>query len=68
MFSERTSVGLDVHARSVVAVAIDGVSGEVFKTRLSPTTGTSCRGFKTFPGRWRSRMRRARHVSGCTAR
>ena len=29
MFLERTSVGLDVHARSVVACAIDGVTGEV---------------------------------------
>ncbi|MHB8188475.1 MAG: hypothetical protein ACYDDU_20880 [Dermatophilaceae bacterium] len=29
MFTERTSVGLDVHARSVVAAAIDGVTGEV---------------------------------------
>ena len=36
MFSERTSVGLDVHARSVVAAAIDGVTGEVFKARLTP--------------------------------
>ena len=36
MFGERTSVGLDVHARSVTAAAIDGVTGEVFKARLSP--------------------------------
>ena len=36
MFCERTSVGLDVHARSVVAVAIDGVTGEVFRARLTP--------------------------------
>jgi len=36
VFSERTSVGLDVHARSVVAAAIDGVTGELFKTRLTP--------------------------------
>ena len=35
MFSERTSVGLDVHARSVVAAAIDGVTGEVFRARLT---------------------------------
>ena len=27
MFTERTSVGLDVHARSVAAAAIDGVTG-----------------------------------------
>lgn len=36
MFTERTSVGLDVHARSVVAAAIDGVTGELFKARLTP--------------------------------
>jgi transposase len=31
-----TSVGLDVHARSVVAAAIDGDTGEVFRKRLTP--------------------------------
>ncbi|WP_067442096.1 IS110 family RNA-guided transposase [Nocardioides jensenii] len=36
MFTERTSVGLDVHARSVAAAAIDGVTGELIQTRLSP--------------------------------
>src|SRR5712671_4050443 len=34
MFFERTSVGLDVHARSVVAHAVDFTTGEVFKARL----------------------------------
>ncbi|SDD20862.1 hypothetical protein SAMN05216410_2946 [Sanguibacter gelidistatuariae] len=34
--NERTSVGLDVHARSVVAAGIDGVTGEVFRQRLVP--------------------------------
>ena len=33
---ERTSVGLDVHARSVSAAAIDGVTGELIKQRLVP--------------------------------
>lgn len=37
MFSERTSVGLDVHARFVVAAAIDGVTGELFRCRLTPS-------------------------------
>jgi len=37
VFSERTSVGLDVHARSVAAAAIDGVTGELFKARLTPS-------------------------------
>jgi transposase len=34
MLSERTTVGLDVHARSVVAEAVDWDSGEVFTRRL----------------------------------
>ncbi len=37
MFSERTSVGLDVHARSVAAAAIDGVTGELTKAKLTPS-------------------------------
>ena len=37
MFTERTSVGLDVHARSVAAAAIDGVTGELFQARLTPS-------------------------------
>ena len=36
MFTERTSVGLDVHARSVAAAAIDGVTGELIRARLTP--------------------------------
>ena len=37
MFTERTSVGLDVHARSVVAAAIDTATGELFRQRLIPS-------------------------------
>lgn len=37
MFTERTSVGLDVHARSVAAAAIDGVTGELIQTKLTPS-------------------------------
>ncbi len=36
MERERTSVGLDVHARSVVACGIDDVTGEMFRARLVP--------------------------------
>jgi transposase len=36
VFTERTSVGLDVHARSVAAAAIDGDTGELFQTTLTP--------------------------------
>jgi transposase len=37
VFTERTSVGLDVHARSVAAAAVDGVTGELFKAKLTPS-------------------------------
>ena len=50
MFSERTSVGLDVHARSVVAAAIDGVTGEVFRARLTPDHGEILRWVRALPG------------------
>lgn len=38
MFVHRTSVGLDVHARSVRAAVIDTVTGEVFERTISPRT------------------------------
>jgi len=37
VFTERTSVGLDVHDRSVAAAAVDGVTGELFQSRLTPS-------------------------------
>jgi transposase len=37
LFTERTSAGLDVHARSVAAAAIDGVTGELFQAKLTPS-------------------------------
>jgi transposase len=37
VFRERMSVGLDVYAPSVVAAAIDGQTGEVFRARLMPS-------------------------------
>ena len=36
MLIERTTVGLDVHARSVVAEAVDWSTGETFSARLVP--------------------------------
>jgi hypothetical protein len=36
VFTERTSVGLDVHARSVAAAAIVGDTGELFQSKLTP--------------------------------
>jgi hypothetical protein len=39
VFTERTSVGLDVHARSVAAAAIDGATGELLQARLTPDHG-----------------------------
>ena len=37
MFIERTSVGLDVHARSIVACGLDTVTGRVVRQRLVPS-------------------------------
>lgn len=36
MKRQRTSIGLDVHARSVVGCGLDGDTGEVFERRLCP--------------------------------
>ncbi len=36
MKCQRTSVGLDVHARSVFGCGVDGQTGEVFERRLTP--------------------------------
>ncbi|MEO5710724.1 MAG: IS110 family transposase [Nocardioidaceae bacterium] len=37
MSTERTSVGLDVHARSVAAAAMDGGTGELVQAKLTPS-------------------------------
>ena len=50
MFSERTSVGLDVHARSVVAHGMDQVSGEVFTARLVPDSSSVLEWLGQLPG------------------
>jgi transposase len=47
---ERTSVGLDVHALSVVACAIDGVTGELHRCRLTPDPGDVHRWVTSLPG------------------
>ena len=39
VFTERTSVGLDVHARSVAAAGLDTVTGEVWEHRLRADRG-----------------------------
>ncbi len=50
MFTERTSVGLDVHARSVAAAAIDGATGELLQARLSPDHGQIWSWIRELPG------------------
>lgn len=47
---QRTSVGLDVHARSVVACAIDGESGEIHRSRLTPEYGELLAWLRSLPG------------------
>lgn len=50
MFGERTSAGLDVHGRTVVAAAIDGVSGEIFRAKLVLDHGEVIRWLASLPG------------------
>jgi transposase len=50
MSNERTTVGLDVHARSVVAEAMDWVSGQVFSQRLVPTSDVVLAWTASLPG------------------
>ena len=50
MIYQRTSVGLDVHALSVVACAIDGQTGRMFKQRLCPDSGEILAWLHSLPG------------------
>jgi transposase len=46
----RTSVGLEVHARSVVACGLDGQTGELFERRLCPDQGEIICWIRGLPG------------------
>src|SRR4051794_25765533 len=46
----RTSVGLDVHARSVVACGLDGQTGELFERRLTPDHAEIIGWVRSLPG------------------
>ena len=47
---QRTSVGLDVHARSVLGCALDGDTGEVLQRRLCPDHGEIVAWLGELPG------------------
>jgi transposase len=48
----RTSIGLDVHARSVVGCAIDGETGEIHRRKLSPGPAEITAWIKSLPPPW----------------
>jgi transposase len=50
VIGERTSVGLDVHARTVVATALDSLTGEVVKTTLVPAPDAVIGWLRSLPG------------------
>ena len=50
MHRNRTSVGLDVHARSVVACGLDGQTGELFERRLCPDHSEIISWIRGLPG------------------
>jgi len=47
---QRTSVGLDVHARSVVGCGLDGETGELSERRLTPAHGGVLSWVRSLPG------------------
>ena len=50
MGANATSVGLDVHARSVVACGLDGRTGRLFERRLTPDHGDIVSWIRSLPG------------------
>ena len=50
MIRQRTSVGLDVHARSVLACALDGETGELIERRMTPVHGEIVDWAQSLPG------------------
>ncbi len=48
--NQRTSIGLDVHARSVVACGLDGETGELFERRLTPDQQEILGWIRALPG------------------
>jgi hypothetical protein len=68
VFIERMSVGLDVHARSVAAAAIDGVTGELVQARLTPGHDHIRSWIQQLPGPVAVTMRPGRPGSGCIGR
>jgi transposase len=50
VLANRTSVGLDVHARSVVACGLDGQTGELFERRLCPDHAEIIAWMRGLPG------------------
>jgi transposase len=50
VIGQRTSVGLDVHARSVVACGLDGQTGELFERRLTTDHGEVLGWLGSLPG------------------
>lgn len=50
MIRQRTSVGLDVHARSVFGCALDGETGEIAEHRMTPDYGEIAGWIRSLPG------------------
>jgi len=50
VFSERTSVGLDVHARSVAAAGLDTITGQVWQHRHRPDSAAIRAWLAELPG------------------
>ena len=47
---ERTFIGLDVHAKSIEACALDTATGEMFRAKMNPDPATVLSWIQKFPG------------------
>jgi hypothetical protein len=68
MSGERTTVGLDVHARSVAAEAVDWSTGQVFRDTLVPDHDVVLAWLARLPGRDLVRAREAARADLMRAR
>ena len=64
VLANATSVGLDVHARSVVACGLDGETGQLFERRLTPDHGEILGWVRSLPAPVAVPMRPGRPGSG----
>ena len=65
---QRTSIGLDVHARSVVGCGLDGETGQLFERRLIPDHGEVLEWIGSLPAPVTAADLFVESIEGCSTR